>query len=145
MLWQWDQMQPRPMDLHPLWKGETLKKWLRDIFEHGSGGVFQKSLKRVLFLTNYFEQRVHLQTEFEKIPHPVGAWVLGPGPGPPGPWPPGGVFFQKQFETGPFFKIVWKSTPFFSNFFEKHHQTHFKNRPQGIFSKFHLLIRDANP
>ena len=36
-------------NLHPLLKGETLKKWLGDNFENGSGGVFQKSLKKGYF------------------------------------------------------------------------------------------------
>ena len=43
------------MDLHPLWKVETLKKWLRDIFENGSGGVFQKSLKREYFFKLFWK------------------------------------------------------------------------------------------
>ena len=59
----------------------------------------------VLFQTILKEMN-YVQAEFEKIPHPVGALVLGPGPGPPGPWPPGGVFFQKQFEMDSVFKIV---------------------------------------
>ena len=92
--------------MRPLLKGETLKKWLGDIFENGSGAVFQKSLKNGVLFQTILKERVRFQTEFEQIPQPVGAGVLGPGPGPPGPWPPGGVFFQKQFENGPFFKIV---------------------------------------
>ena len=99
-------LKPWASNLHPLWKGATLKKWIGDNFENGSGGVFQKSLKMGVLFQTILKNRVHFQTEFEKVPHPVGAWVLGPGPGPPGPWPPGGVIFQKRFENYSFLTIV---------------------------------------
>ena len=93
-------------DLRPLLKSETLKKWLGDIFENGSGGVFQNSLKKgALFQTN-LKKGCIFKLFLKKIPHPwARAWVdrgQGPGPRPQ----PGGLFFQTQFENGHFFKIV---------------------------------------
>ena len=111
-------------NLRPLLKGETLKKWLGDIFENGSGCVFQKSLKKGVLFQTILKKRVHFH----------------PGPRPR----PGGVFFQTQFENGPFFQNSLKKVVPFSNFFEKHTQTHFQNCHQATFSKFHHLIRDAN-
>ena len=96
-------------DLRPLSKGETLKKWIRDNFENRPRAHFQKSLKKGGPFSNYFEKRVHFQTEFEKIPQAraqeARARARDPGPN--------GVFFQTQFENGFFFRISLNKDPFF--------------------------------
>ena len=90
-------------DSRPLLKGETLKKWLGDKFENGSGGVFQKSLKKGILSQTILKKWVHFQTVFETIPHPGARVRVDRGQGP-GPRPqPGGVFFQTQFEKGTLF------------------------------------------
>ena len=49
------------IDVHPLLKGETLKKWFGDIFENRYGVQFQKKMKtRVMFQT-IFEKMIHFQ------------------------------------------------------------------------------------
>ena len=93
-------------NLRPLLQGETLKNWLGDNFENGSKACFSNKLNKIAF-SNCIEERVHFQTVFEKIPQPVGAWFLGPGPSPPGTWPPGGVIFSKNnLKKDHLFKIV---------------------------------------
>ena len=69
----------------------------------GPGRIFKKKSDKRGPVSNYFEKRVHFQTEFEKIPQArareARARARDPGPN--------GVFFQTQFENGPFFfKIV---------------------------------------
>ena len=79
-------------NLHPLLKGETLKKWLGDIFENRPGGHFQKSLKKGV---TFQKKGSVFKLSLKKIPH----WGLGPGP-----WP--GYFFKLSLKMDPFFKIV---------------------------------------
>ena len=62
-------------NLRPLLKGETLKKWLGDIFENGSGAVFQTSLKKGGLVSNYFGKGSIFKLFLKKYP----TW--GPGPG----------------------------------------------------------------
>ena len=123
-------------NLRSLLKGETLKKWLGDNFENGSGGVFQKSLKKGSTFSNYFEKSVHFQTEFEKIPHPGARARVDRGQGP-GPRPqPGGVFFQTQFENEPFFQNSLKKYPLFQTCLKNTPRPIFKNVTESFFQSF---------
>ena len=92
--------------MRPLLKGETLKTWLGDNFENGSGGCFSKKFENDGTFSKYFENMFHVQTDFEKIPHPGARARVDRGQGP-GPRPqPGGVFFKLSLKMDPFFKIV---------------------------------------
>ena len=74
----------------------------------GLGRVVQKSLKQCCTFSNQIEKNIHFQT----APPGARAWVdrgQGPGPRPQ----PGRVFFQTQFENGPFFQnSLKKVSPF---------------------------------
>ena len=93
MFWFWTSrnifiLQKCNWNLRPLLKGETLKKWLGDIFENGSGGVVQKSLnKGVLFQT---------------ILKTGTIFKLGLKMDP---------FFKIVWKSTPFFKLFWKTSP----------------------------------
>ena len=89
-------------DLHPLSKGETLKKWLGDIFENRPGVHFQKSLKKGVLFQTILKKGSIFKLSLKK--YPIGAWVPGPGPGLPGPGL--GYFFELSLKTDPLFKLV---------------------------------------
>ena len=123
-----------------MWNFENMAGWQ---FWKWVWGCVSKKFEKGSTCSNNFENKVHFQTEFEKYPtqSAPGSWALAPvhlGPGPRV-----GYFFKISLKMDPVFKIVWKIQPF-SNFFEKHPQTHFQNCHPAMFSKFHLLIRDAD-
>lgn len=126
-------------NLHPLLKGETLKKQIRDNFENPSGGPFQNSLKNGVRFQTILKKGFILKLSLKKYPRP-GPGGLGQGPGPRPPW---GICIQTQFEMTPFLKKILERTPLFKLFW-KWALARFSKLPCIHFSKFHYLSRDAN-
>ena len=71
-------------DLRPLLNDEISKK--------EPNGDFENRMTQIWFIfKQVFENTIHFQTHFEKIPLPRAA-----------PW--GGIFFKQMFANGPYFK-----------------------------------------
>ena len=84
--------------------------------------------------SNYFEERVHFQTEFEKIPQ-ARAWearARAPDPGP------NGVCFQTQFENGHLFVKYFEHGHIVSFFLKMGPGPVFKNVTGSFFQSFTL-------
>ena len=112
-------------NLHPLLNGESLKKLPAGHFENRMSQIWS-------IFKQMFENTVHFQTDFEKIP-------LAPPPAAP----KGRCralergIFQNMFENEPYFQTsVWKWTISGSSCFQTRHL--------ASFSKNHHLAGDAS-
>ena len=105
---------------------------LGDHFENRPGAHFQTKMENRNPFSNYFETRVHFQTEFEKIPQ-ARAWEARARARDPGP---NGVFFQIQFKDGPFFQNSLKKDPFVQTFLKTTSRQISKNVTVPFFQSF---------
>ena len=121
-------------NLRPLLKGETLKKWLGDIFKIGLGTFFKK-VKKMVYFFKLFWKKGPCSNWVWKNTHPGARAQVdrGQGPGPTTGW---GIIFKLSLKMDPVLKIVWKHISFFKLFLKTHPRPIFENVTKSFFQSF---------